>query len=257
MAHLNDRELLTNIAEAARILAEEGREFNRNLLVEFERWKAVDPKWLRRLPAIPNEHLLFYKAVAQTLGWLQQTPVEKEPARKGSKDTPSPLLIFYLQIMIEARHGKANNVGRRLEELIEQMPDGIQVKKPRRLFGVIAGLETWASVVLPDVGDEDILDLEEVQRLATKAGGRARWTALAPIKMYSISKGLDRATPIAICPPMGRAVSRGIERLLGFKLGESENDYEVSRGLHLKLADLARASIWDINSGFYRVGGGS
>jgi hypothetical protein len=55
---------------------------------------------------------------------------------------------------------------------------------------------------------------------------------------------------------MGSAVSRGIERLFGFTLGESGSDYRLSRGLHLKLADLAQATIWDINSGFYRLGGG-
>lgn len=257
VGRLNKRGLLISIAEAARTIAEEGRGFNRHLLAQFERWDAVDLEWVQRLPATPSEHLLFYKAVAQTLGWLQGAPVEEQPADKGPKRTLSPLPILYLRVILESRQGKASEVEGRLKKLISETTHPTEVRKPRRLFGVIAGLETWAKVVLPEVGDGDILDLEEVQRLATDAGGRARWTALAPIKMYSIAKGLGAATPRAIYPPMGRAVSRGIDRLLGFTLGESENDYKVSRGLHLKLADLANASIWDINSGFYKLGDGS
>ena len=55
---------------------------------------------------------------------------------------------------------------------------------------------------------------------------------------------------------MDRPVSRGIERLLGFSLGESNGDHEITKDLHLKLAELTGESEFDLNSGFYKVGGG-
>jgi len=248
--HELQAKITPRITEVALFVADEGRKFNGHLLHDFERWESVDLGQLGDLTAIPGEHLLFYKSVAQSLGWIQQAPVDKEQARETSEGHRSPLLAFYLQVILEARRKKTKNVRKRLEKLMKGV-------RPRRFEGVIAGLETWTTVVLPDVTSGATLDLDEVQRRAIAAGGRARWTALAPIKMYAIHKGLATSTPRTLNPPMGSAVSKGIKQLLGFTLGESGGDYELSTGLHLRLADLAKASIWDINSGLYLLGGGS
>lgn len=252
-----ERQLLTSITEVARILSDKGRDFNQHLVEQFKGWSTVNVGQLADMASMPQEHLVFYEAVAQSLGWLQQIPVAREDDRNDLRDRVSPMPVIYLRVLLGAKGELSGEVGRHLEELLSQGGEEAKLKRPRRLLAVIAGLETWARVELPDIGTTETLDLEEVQRLALDAGGRARWTALAPLKMYSLSKRLDLALPRAIFPPMGRAVSRGIERLFGLTLGESDNDYKLSRGLHLKLADLVRASVWDINSGFYRLGGGS
>lgn len=235
--------LLTRFKEMASMLAEEGCLFNKHLVNQFDGWKSISLESMGHLTDIPEEHLVFYKAVAQTLGWIQQ-------------DEATNLPVIYLRILLEARHGEisGSKVKERLEEMLEKAHKERQVKKPRSLFGVVAGLRTWSEVKLPDT---EVIDLGMVQRRALNVGGRARWTALAPLKMYALHKGLSTATPKEIYPPMGSAVSRGIKQLFGFPLGESEGDYELSMELHLKLADLANTSIWDINSGFYLLGGGS
>jgi hypothetical protein len=248
---------LIRIAEVASVLSDEGGEFNRHLVEQFKGWERVDIEGMGDTTAIPDEHILFYKAVAQTLGWLQQIPIPQEGDRNNLMDRLSPVPIIYLRVLLEARSGLVKDAGQRLEELLEQGQREAKMRRPRRLLAVIAGLETWTRVELPDVGTTGALDIEEVQRLALNAGGRAHWTALAPLKMYALYKGPDLLTPRAIFLPGGSAVSRGIERLFGFVLGESESDYRLSRGLHRKLADLAHTSVWDINSGFYRLGGGS
>jgi len=252
-----DRELLTSMATVAYVLSREGKEYNLLLMEQFQRWERVDMEKIAAKAAMPQEHLLFYQAVAQTLGWLQQIPIAKEGKGNGLMDRLSPVPVIYLQVLLEARSGVTQGVAGRLEKLLEEAHEATRGKSPRRLLAVVAGLQTWAAVELPEVGRAGALDLEETQRLALNACGRARWTALAPLKMYALAKGPDFGTPRAILPPMGSAVSRGIERLFGFGLGESESDYRLSRGLHLKLADLTHTSIWDINSGFYRLGGGS
>jgi len=260
IVQLKEGDLLTRIAEVATILGQEGREFNRHLVEQFKQWERVDIKDLLATISIPNEHLIFYKAVAQILGWLKQIPVLREGGRNNPEDSLSPVPVIYLQVLLEARSGLVKEAGRRLVELLEQGRKEAEVKRPSRLLAVIAGLETWSRVELPQVSSRGVLNLDEVQHLALSACGRARWTALAPLKMYSIyklSESVNLPTPREIFPPMGSAVSRGIARLLGFTLGESDNDYTVSRELHLKLAELAQATIWDINSGFYRLGGGS
>jgi len=255
-----ERRLLANIAEVAFVLRDEGREFNQHLVTQFEEWDRANIHEVANATSIPYEHLLLYKAVAQTLGWLQQLPVPKEDDRTELAGRVSPVPVIYLRVLLEARAGLIRSAAQRLEELLEQGQRETKLRKPRRLLAVIAGLETWSRVELPDVGSGGVLDLEEVQRLVLRACGRARWTALAPLKMYSIyklSKGEHLPIEREIFPPMGSAVSRSIERLFGFTLGESDSDYTISRGLHLKLADLAQTSIWDINSGLYRLGGGS
>ena len=252
-----DRELLTSMATVAYVLSREGKEYNRLLMEQFQRWERVDVEKIAATAAMPPEHLLFYKAVAQTLGWLQQIPIAKERKENDLTYRLSPVPVIYLQVLLEARGGVTQGVARRLEKLLGEAHEATRGKGPRRLLAVVAGLQTWAAVELPEVGRGGALDLEETQRVALNACGRARWTALAPLKMYALCQGADFGTPRAILPPMGSAVSRGIERLFGFALGESESDYRLSRGLHLKLADLAHTSIWDINSGLYRLGGGS
>jgi len=216
--------LLAKISEVASILRDEGWHFNQHLVKQFRGWDKANTQDLPDMTTLPSEHLLFFKSIAQTLNWLQQLPIADES--KGAEEAGSPGAV----------------------------------KRPRRLLAVIAGLETWSKIQLPAVGPRGVLDLEEVQRLALSACGRARWTALAPLKMYAIyksSEGVLLPTPREIFPPMGSAVSRGVARLFGFALGESDNDYTISRDLHLKLADLAQTTIYNINSGLYRLGGGS
>jgi hypothetical protein len=252
-----ERELLTSMGTVAYVLSHEGKEFNGYLVEQFQKWERVDMGKMADTTAMPPEHLLFYEAVAQTLGWLQQIPIAKERKENNVTYGLSRVPAIYLQVLLEARSGATEGVAKRLEELLEKAHQANKGKGPRRLLAVVAGLQTWAVVELPEVGRAGTIDLEETQRLALNACGRARWTALAPLKMYALGKGADFRTPRAILPPVGSAVSRGIERLFGFALGESESDYRLSRGLHLKLADLAHSSIWDINSGLYRLGGGS
>jgi hypothetical protein len=257
---LKEGELVVKIAEVATILGQEGREFNQHLVKQFKQWEKIDIKKLVDTTSVSNEHLIFYQAVAQTLEWLQQIPVLRESGRSDQEDSLPPVPVIYLKALLEAKNRLIKGAGRRLVELLEQGREEAEVKKPRRLLAVMAGLDTWSKVELPDVGPRGMLDLKEVQRLALSHCRRARWTALAPLKMYTIyklSEGVYLPTPRGIFPPMGSAVSRGIARLLGFTLGESDNDYTVSRELHLKLADLAQMTIFDINSGFYRLGGGS
>lgn len=255
-SHNDHRLLSNNIAEVASILSDEGREFNQHLTTQFEGWKTIDVSGLAGAPTIASEHLVFCQAIAQALQWIQQVPVRKK-GKGGARDILSSVPVIYLRVMLEAKSGLLKEPGKRLEQLLALGEKEEGTRRPRRLSAVVAGLETWANVELPRADARGNLDLEEIQRLALRAGGRARWTVLAPIKMYCLHKGPGFRTPRVIFPPMGRRVSIGINRLLGFDLGESEADYTVSRGLHLKLADLANSSIWDVNSGFYVLGGGS
>lgn len=254
-SHSINSSLLDKVYEIAQIISIEGNMFNQHILEQFEGWNNVDVNTFADTNSILPEHLLFYKAVAQTLGWLQQIPEENDETDSGS--TMSPINIIYLKVLLESKAGKVKNAGQRLAELLDQTLQQSELKRPRRLLAVIAGLETWAKFELPDVGSAGALDLEYIQRLALKAGGRARWTALAPLKMYSINKGASQPISRNLLPAMGSAVSRGIEQLFGFRFSESENDYKLSRDLHLKLADMASSSIWNINSGFYVLGGGA
>jgi len=254
-----ERQLLSNIAEIASILRDEGSGFNQHLVNQFRGWDKVKTQDLPDMTTLAAEHILFFKCIAQTLNWLQQLPVTNVAEKAEEAGVPGAVPIAYLRLLLEARAGLVKNAAERLEQLLEEGQGELGIRRPRRLLAVLAGLETWSQVELPDVGPDGAFNLEEVQRLALRACGRARWTALAPLKMYSIhklSQGVPLLTPRGIFPPMGSAVSRGIERLFGFALGESDNDYAISRGLHLKLADLAQTTIWDINSGLYRLGGG-
>ena len=254
-----ERHLMSNLTGIATILGDEGKEFNQRLVRQFKGWDSVRMEDLPHTGKLIPEHLIFLKAIAQSLNWLQQlTPAHEDEKAEGTANTGA-VPVIYLRVLLEVKTGQINSVAQRLEELLEQGQREVGIRKPRRFLAVIAGLETWSRVELPDVSPNGVLDLEVVQRLALSACGRARWTALAPLKMYSIhklSQGVRLPIPRGIFPPMGSAVSRAIESLFGFTLAESENDYVISRGLHLKLADLAQTTIWDINSGFYRLGGG-
>ena len=88
-----------------------------------------------------------------------------------------------------------------------------------------------------------------------------RWSSLAAVKMYAIQNDCETnnkkiVLSRSIYPPMDRPVSRGIERLLGFSLGESNGDHEIAKDLHLKLPELTGESVFDLNSGLCKVGGG-
>ena len=252
--------LLAKISEVASILRDEGWHFNQHLVKQFRGWDKANTQDLPDMTTLPSEHLLFFKSIAQTLNWLQQLPIADESKGAEEAGSPGAVPITYLRVLLEARAGLIKDAAERLEQLLEQGRKQGAVKRPRRLLAVIAGLETWSKIQLPAVGPRGVLDLEEVQRLALSACGRARWTALAPLKVYAIYKFSESVllpTPREIFPPMGSAVSRGVARLFGFALGESDNDYTISRDLHLKLADLAQTTIYNINSGLYRLGGGS
>jgi len=120
--------------------------------------------------------------------------------------------------------------------------------------------ESWAQVSLPAVHEDQQLDLEEIQRRAIYVNKGVRWSSLAALKMYAIQNDCETNKKIvlsrSIYPPMDRPVSRGIERLLGFSLVESNGGLEIAKDLHLKLAELTGESEFDLNSGFYKVGGG-
>lgn len=254
------RELLTNLTEIASILRDEGMDFNQHLVRQFKGWDRVNVEELPGASTLSAEHVLFLKAVAQALSWVEQLPMPSGAEIAEEATSPVGVPVVYLQLLLQAKTGLINDIADRFEQLLARGQGESGIRRPRRLLAVIAGLQTWSKVKLPDVSPNGALDLEELQRLALSACGRARWTALAPLKMYAIyklSQGAHLPTPRGIFPPMGRAVSRGIERLFGFALGESESDYSISRALHLKLADLAQTTIWDINSGFYRLGGGT
>jgi len=248
-----DRDISAKMSAIASILANEGIAFNKHLVEQFKRWEALNPKQFGKLADIPKEHIVFYQSISQTIGWMQQLPLEKS---EDAGEIPS-LLLAYFQILLEARTGKVGDIGQRLEQIREvSRKDNANANKPRRFLGVISCLETWSQVDLTSATITGAFNLEILQNSALNACGRARWSALAPLKMYALVKKMGANTPKAIYPPMGRGVSRGIERFLGFALGESENDYTIARDLHLKLAELSGASVWDINSSFYRLGGG-
>ncbi len=252
--HIMSLEITGYLTHCANRLAVAGREFNEHLVRQFQSWD-TEAESVMVKPNLPAEHVSFLKAVAFTLGWLEQSVAVSDVVDETNRTKLLYLPKLYLQCLLEQKAGVTGSIEARFDELLQEAQTGMPLRRPRRLTGVIAGLDTWAKVNL-DVATSPngSLDLETLQDLALKAGKRARWTALAPVKMGSLLRG---SAPRSLFPPVGSAVSRGIERLLGFSLSESENDYTIARGLHLRLADLAQASVVDINSGLYRLGGGS
>lgn len=238
----------------ARRLAEKGYEFNQHLIGQFHS-SEMDVEDGEMSSEMPEEQALFLKVVAYTLGWLEQSLVIPDTSSEETRAKVLFLPRLYLQCLLKEKSKPPGSMAERLDALLLQGQDGTPVKRPRRYTGVVAGLETWAKVDLrAATRATGGFDLEALQNLSLKAGGRARWTALAPIKMYALLVGNP---PASLFPPIGSAVSRGTERLFGFPLSESENDYSIARGLHLKLADLAQGSVLDINSGLYITGGGN
>jgi hypothetical protein len=78
---------------------------------------------------------------------------------------------------------------------------------------------------------------------------------LIPQKFYWLLRP-EIAVPRSTLPPLGAAVLRGIEKMLGIRLGNSGKDQELARQLHLQLADLAGANIYDVNTGIFLLGDG-
>jgi len=233
--------LIDGTRQMSLLLADDGKLFNQHLLKQFQTdWHSLSAKKMAVPPSISKEHLLFHQVVAQTLGWLQDKDRDK-------------LLPIYLRILLEAKDINNASIETQLTNTLRQSG----VDKPRRLLGVIASLAIWSKIALPDTRSRGLLDLDQVQEIAVDGGRNLRWTTQAPLKMYALLQDSSFITPRTIFPPIGKAVSRGIETLFGFTLNESAKDYQLCRSLHLKMADLSGASIWDINSGIYRLGGGS
>jgi len=236
--YINKDDLIFSMNQVVQILAEAGQAFNKGLVEQFwGYWAKSATVDETRRSFINKEHLMLYQAVAQTLSWFQ-----------GSKDKDKDKLVpVYFHILAEARNKKSKYTQEKLLGALNQY-------KLRRFYGVVAGLATWTNVKLPDTNGEDILDIATVQQLAIGGGRNIRWTTLAPLKMYALARHKNSNESQAVYPPIGNAVSRGIETIFGIKLGESARDYELSRNLHLKLASYSMASIWDINSGLYLLG---
>ena len=237
-------------------LAAKGKKHNLHLREQFnDDWEMIGVSHVR---GVSEEHRLFFQAISQSLSWLQD-------AGEGRHE----LLKAYLRILVLCKvEGTPDDDLRRwIEDQLGDVLKGegnteAEKKAPKRLSAVTTGLETWVRASLPDVRDGQQLNLEEVQRSAMEVNKSVRWSSLAAVKMYAIQYDGDpdnRKIMLSrsIYPPMGRAVSRGIEKLLGFSLGESKNDHEISKDLHLKFADLTGESVFDLNSGFYKFGGGS
>ena len=143
--------------------------------------------------------------------------------------------------------------------------------KPVRTEGVIAGLQTWAKVKLPDVQTSGLMCLRDVQKNVLEASNRISWTTVAPMKLYALDRPqLLRDWPERPDPdkkqrecymPIGRRVSASIQQLFGIKLGESEKDHQTAQqlqvrmkewanqGMHLDDKDTERFTLPDINSG--------
>jgi len=240
--------LMRKVAET---LAKDGGAFNKQLVKQCEQeWEPIkDSGHSDTESGLHRDHLVFLRSIAQSFGWLHQTD-------KGR----SALVSFcYDLLLVASKHPfDANDEHEPVDQSVnfvtalEQLAD-----RPRRLTGIAAGLKAWTAVVakFPQRNEGEQLDLEAVQGLVLPKGG-PRWTSLIPMKFYSLVHE-DRTVPRAILPPLGAAVFRGIQKLYGLRLNEVKRDAERGMEIHLHLADLANASIYDINSGLYRLGDGS
>ena len=234
---------MRGVAEA---LAKDGKSFNKGLIELCENeWEALkDAALVSAESGFHEDHLAFLRSIAQGFGWLHQT----EKGRSALVRSCYDLLLVASKHPIDTEDERKAQVSEAIKQLADQ---------PRRRDGIEAGLNAWAAVVakFPQRNEGEQLDLEAVQHLVIPIGG-PRWTSLIPMKFYSLLHG-DRTIPRTILPPLGAAVLRGVRKLYGLGLNEVKRDAERGMEIHLHLADLANASIYDVNSGLYRLGGGS
>ena len=260
------------IAPAAKALAESGRDFNQGILERFRRYfpEGVDvPE-----EGIDPEHNRFYQCVAQTLSWLQ-------PGIDDDESEARLLVKYYHQILLEARLKKNRSQRKSQAELDGILRSDVEANigqlktrpsekasdepwKPSRTRGVIVGLQTWVSTLLPSLPKGGPMDLDDLQQ-RVRSVGRLRWTSLAPLKLYALDRtDLSINWPDECYPPMGNRVSKGLASLFGLQLGETEIDYGHSLQMHIRLRNLAqrhsgsvRVSIVDVNSGLQVLGSAS
>ena len=192
-----------------------------------------------------DNHLVFSRGISQSLAWLHD-----------SDDGRRELVECCYKILSTPRDPNAdkNQLSQEEEQFMTNQLDNL-ARKPQRLSGIDAGLKTWRLTLgkLPQK-PSDFWDLNEIQN-QLPPDKSTRWTSLAPIKLYWL---LNKDIPIhrSVIPPMGAPVIRAIQKLYGFKLNELKRDAERSREIHTHLAELVHCSIYEINSGFYRLEGG-
>ena len=233
---------MRGVAEA---LAKNGRAFNQQLVEQCgTEWQTLkDSGHSDAESGLHKDHLVFLRSIAQGFGWLHQT----EKGRSALVRSCYELLLVASKHPIDTEEQRKAQISEAIKQLADQ---------PRRRDGIEAGLNAWTAVVakFPQRNEGEQLDLEAVQHLVIPIGG-PRWTSLIPMKFYSLLHE-DRTVPRTILPPLGAAVLRGVRKLYGLGMNEVKRDAERGMEIHLHLADLANASIYDINSGLYRLGGG-
>ena len=160
-----------HIAPAAISLAEAGRDFNQGILERFRRYfperESAGEDW------IAPEHNRFYQCVAQTLSWLQ-------PGIDDDEHEAQLLVNFYHQILLNAwtkrnrdedesqgemseilretlRSDVESEIVRLKTRPLEKAPD--EPWKPSRTRGVVVGLQTWVSTLLPSLPKGGPMDL--------------------------------------------------------------------------------------------------
>ena len=261
-----------HIAPAAIALAEMGRDFNQGILERFRRYfpEGGDSAEDRLAP----EHYRIYQCVAQTLSWLQ-------PGIDDDEHEAQLLVNFYHQILLNAWTKRNRDEGESQTDMNETLRSDVESEivrlktrpsgkapdepwKPSRTRGVVVGLQTWVSTLLPSLPKGGPMDLDDLQQ-RVRSVGRLRWTSLAPLKLYALDRtDLSINWPDECYPPMGNRVSKGLASLFGLQLGETEIDYGHCLRMHIRLRNLAqrhsgsvRVSILDINSGLQVLGSAS
>ena len=98
--------LNSRLAEMASLLADEGREFNRHLLRQFEEWE-ISEEQASWSVVQAEEHLLLLKAVAHTLGWLESRVISRAPrARWSGQEALSAKTVFSVSVGGKGRDGE-------------------------------------------------------------------------------------------------------------------------------------------------------
>lgn len=257
------------ITPTAIALAEVGRDFNQGILERFRRYFPEGRNTGEG--RLPSEHNRFYQCVAQTLSWLQ-------PGIDDNEHEAQLLVKFYHQMLVNAwtkRNRDENESQADMNEILRSDVESKIVRlktqplekssdepwKPSRTRGVIVGLQTWVNTLLPSFPEDRQMSLLGIQKEVLLLG-RIRWTSLAPLKLYALDRPeLSNNWPDDCYPPMGKRVSTGLASLFGLQLGETQNDYDHSLQMHIRLRNLAqrksgsvRVSIMDINSGLQVLG---